>query len=170
MTSSGLSKYPPSVGIWNAKTSTLEAASADATGGPNAAAGEESDRRLNICVIFTSLESTVSALMSAGGLAKSLGARITLLALQVVPFPRPLDSPPVRLDWNEARFQAIAEQSPVETAVRLYLCRDSVQTLKDALGSKSVVVIGGGGSRWPFTAERRLSRELRRAGHEVILI
>ena len=72
------------------------------------------------------------------------------------------------LDWNERRFRVIAEQSPVETIVQLYLCRDEVQALKAALRPRSVVVIGGPKRRWPFSREKRLAATLRRAGHEVI--
>ena len=147
----------------------LERALAPATREPAWLQAEENQQRLNICVVFTSAESTLAAMRKAGALAGRLGARITLLAMQVVPFPRPLESPPVLLDWNEHRFRAIAKESPVETVVRIYLCRDSIETLKGALGPKSVVVIGCTKSRWPFTADKRLARELRRAGHEVII-
>src|SRR5215471_14282864 len=95
------------------------------------------DQRLNIAVIFTSVESTMAALRRAGVLASSLGGRIVLLAPQVVPYPLPLDSPPILIDWNENRFRAIASASPVETVVRLYLCRDKMETLKAALSPKS---------------------------------
>ncbi len=148
----------------------LERVVASATGHPNRPREEEADQRLNICVVFTSVESTLAALRKAGALASSLGARITLLALQVVPFPLPLESPPVLLDWNENRFRAIADESPVETVVRLYLCRDSLDTLKGVLSPKSVVVIGGRKGWWPLTTEKSLSRELRRAGHEVVFV
>jgi hypothetical protein len=139
------------------------------TGHPAIPGSEDTDPRLNISVIFTSVEATLAAMRKAGGLASSLGARITILAPQIVPFPLPLESPPVLLDWNERRFRAIANQSPVETIVRLYLCRDEVETLKKALRPRSVVVIGGRKRRWPFTREKRLAATLRRAGHEVIV-
>jgi len=127
------------------------------------------DQRLNIAVIFTSVESTMAALRRAGVLASSLGGRIVLLAPQVVPYPLPLDSPPILIDWNENRFRAIASASPVETVVRLYLCRDKMETLKAALSPKSLVVIGGREKWWPFSSERTTARQLRRAGHEVII-
>ncbi len=139
-----------------------------ATARPARPRDEQTDQRLNISVIFTSVEWTVAALRKAGALASSLGSRITLLVPQVVPYPLPLESPPVLLDWNEKRFRSIASESPVETIVRLYLCRDSVETLKNALSPKSVVVIGGRKGWWPFTREKRLAGQLRRAGHEVI--
>ena len=52
---------------------------------------------------------------------------------QVVPYPLPLESPPVLIDWNERRFRVIADESPVETTVRIYLCRDRLETLTAVL-------------------------------------
>jgi len=127
----------------------------------------DAESRLNISVVFTSVEATLQALKRAGTLATRLKGRITLLVPQVVPFPLPLASPPVLLDWNERRFEVIATQSPVETRVKLYLCRDGQETLSRALDPHSLVVLGGRKRWWP-TAERRLARKLRRAGHEVI--
>jgi hypothetical protein len=167
MTSSGLSAYAQSVDGANQMSLALERILSPVFGHP--VEGGEQEERLNIAVIFTSADSTVAALKRAGALASSLGARIVLLATQVVPFPLPLDSPPVLIDWNENRFRAIAGESPVETVVRLYLCRDRIETLKAALSPKSVVVIGGRKKRWPFTAEKTIARQLRRAGHEVII-
>ncbi len=144
----------------------LEKRLGPAIGTPSATDGN--DQRLNIAVIFTSVESTLAALRAAGVLARSLGARILLLVPQVVPYPLPLDSPPVLIDWNEKRFGAIASESPVETIVRLYLCRDQMETLKNALNPKCLVVVGGRKKWWPFSCEKSLAGQLRRAGHEVI--
>ena len=91
-----------------------------------------------------------------------------LVAPQVVPYPLPLTSPPVLLDWNERRLRVIANQSAVETIVRIYLCRDCWQALAQVLRPHSLVVVGGRERWWP-TREGRLARRLRRAGHEVIL-
>jgi hypothetical protein len=123
--------------------------------------------RLNITVVFTAVDATLAALKEAGRLADRLGGRIELVVPQVVPYPLPLSSPPVLLDWNERRFHVIATDSHVETKVSLYLCRDRVETLIATLRPESVVVIGGRKRWWP-TSESRLARALRRAGHEVI--
>src|ERR1700736_2026405 len=82
---------------------------------------EGADQQLNIAVIFTSVESTLAALKEAGNLANSLGARITLVVPQVVPYPLPLETPPVLLEFNEHRFRVIANESLVETSVQIYL-------------------------------------------------
>lgn len=134
---------------------------------PLPAQTEETEPRLNISVVFTTVEATLEALRRAGDLASRLSGHITLLVPQVVPYPLPLTSPPVLLDWNERRFHVIASESPVDTKVLLYLCRDRVETLMRVLTARSLIVIGGRKRWWP-TAETRLARKLRRAGHEVI--
>jgi hypothetical protein len=119
-------------------------------------------------VIFTSMEATLTALKRAAELASQLNVQINLLVLQAVQFPAPIDAPPVRRDWNEERFRAIAAEIPVPIAVRIYLCRDRIDTLHGILCPRSLVVIGSHKRWWP-TAERRLARNLRRAGHAVIV-
>jgi hypothetical protein len=129
---------------------------------------EEAVRSLNICVVFTSVEATLAALKHAGELASSLGARITLLVPQVVPYPLPLESPPVLVEFNERRFRVLASQSPVETSVQVYLCRDRLATLASILDPGTIVLLCGRKRWWWPSPDQALARELRRAGHEVI--
>ena len=156
------------VGAKNDMSLALERVLAPAPGFPRPPAIVETESRLNVAVIFTSVQSTLAALKKAGALANRLSGRITLVVPQVVPYPLPLTSPPVLLDWNEKRFRVIAGESPVETTVQIYLCRDRLETLTAVLSPRSLVVVGGPKRWWP-TAEKRLTRTLRRAGHEVIL-
>jgi hypothetical protein len=167
MTSSGLSPYASIVGAQKEMSLAFEKILAPATGRPEQPSTTEADQKLNISVVFTSVESTLAALKEAGGLASSLGARITLLVPQVVPYPLALETPPVLIEFNETRFRLIASQSPVETTVRIYLCRDGLETLTNVLNPGSIVVIGGQKRWWP-TREKKLARQLRRAGHEVV--
>ncbi len=134
---------------------------------PGIPAPSSAETKLNVEVIYTSVRATLAALRKAGELANRLGARIMLRVPQVVPYHLPLESPPILLDWNERRFQVIAEESPVETTVQLYLCRDRVATLLKVLQPNSLVVLGGQKRWWP-TFEKRLAHKLRNAGHEVI--
>ena len=146
----------------------LEKILAPAVGRPASPATEEADPRLNISVVFTAIDATLAALKQAGAMASSLGARITLVIPQVVPYPLPLTSPPVLLDFSERRFRVIAGASQVETQVRIYLCRDRLETLATVLKPHSLVVIGGRKRWWWPRPEKRLTNRLRRAGHEVI--
>jgi len=138
-----------------------------AAGIPGQPAAEEAESRLSIDVVYTSIQATLTALKRAGSLATRLNARINVVAPQVVPYPRPLTSPPVLLDFSERRLRVIADQSPVDTTVRVYLCRDKWEALKQALRPRSLIVIGGRKTWWP-TEEKRLAKKLRRAGHDVV--
>ena len=138
-----------------------------ATGHPAQPTLVEADQQLNIAVVFTSVEATLSALKEAGQLANSLSARITLVVPQVVPFPLPLETPPVLVEFNETRFRVMASESPVETSVQIFLCRDRLETLASVLKPGSLVVVGGRKRWWP-TKEESLARQLRRAGYEVL--
>ena len=141
---------------------------APAVGRPELPGIEPAGHRLNISVVFTSVDSTLEALKEAGALADSLGARITLLVPQVVPHPLPLETPPVLVEFNEKRFRVIAGQSAVETQVHIYLCRDRFETLNRVLGSGSIVIMAGPRRRWWPTRDEALAKKLRRAGFEVI--
>ena len=61
---------------------------------PEGTTDDRTQARIGIVVVFTNVESTLTALRKAGELAGSLGSGITLLAPQVVPYPLPLESPP----------------------------------------------------------------------------
>lgn len=123
---------------------------------------------LEISVVFTTVRSTIETLKRAGALAQPLNARITLLVPQIVPYPFPLASPPVLLDFNERRVFNLASRSPVETVVRIYLCRDRWEALSKVLACHSLVLLGGRRTWWR-AAEARLAKRLRRLGHEVVL-
>jgi hypothetical protein len=146
----------------------LERMIAPVTGAPARSFAEETDSKLNISVVFTSVDATLAALKEAGNLAGSLGGRITLIVPQIVPYPLPLASPPVLVDFNERRLRVIASDCRVETRVSVYLCRDPLETLKSVLKPHSLVVVGSRKKWWP-TAEKRLAAHLRRAGHEVVV-
>jgi hypothetical protein len=146
----------------------LERMIAPVTGTPARPFTEETDSKLDISVVFTSVDATLAALNEAGNLATSLGGRITLIVPQIVPYPLPLTRPPVLVDFNERRLRVMASGCRVETRVSIYLCRDPLETLKSVLKPHSVVVVGSRKRWWP-TAEKRLAAQLRRAGHEVVV-
>jgi hypothetical protein len=169
MTSSAFSLYALIEGGRKRMMPTFGKISTPSVRRPERPPVEEAEPRLNVFVVFTSVEATLAALKQAGHLAAELGGRIILVALQVVPYPLPLTRPPVGIDWNERRLRLIAGESRVETIVNVHLCRDWQRTLENALGRHSLIVLGGRKRWWP-TRESKLARSLRRAGHEVIFI
>lgn len=168
MTSSALSEYARDVGGRIDMSLAIQKVLVSPTGNPAQTETEVGDHRLSISVVFTSVESTFAALREAGALAISLSARLTLLVPQLVPYVLPLESPPVLVEFNENRFRSLARQSPVETHVHIYLCRDKAQTLASVLSPGSIVVMGGRRRWWWPSSDEVLARQLRRAGHDVI--
>jgi hypothetical protein len=84
-------------------------------------AAGQANSKLNIAVIFTSIEPTLSALRKAGALASRLRACITLIVPQVVPYPIPLNRPSVSPNFTERHFRVMADESPVQTKVK-FIC------------------------------------------------
>jgi hypothetical protein len=127
---------------------------------------------LEVNVVFTDLQATAAALKFAQSFARELGAQIRLRAAIAVPFQLPLDQPPVSVTFLQERLRKLVSQLERDTfdpTVHLYLCRDRVRALLQALRPSSVVVIGGRKHWWP-TAESRMADALRSKGHRVIFV
>jgi hypothetical protein len=127
---------------------------------------------LNVHVVCTNLEAANlknvrAALRVAGTLVRDLGARVTVLAAQVVPYPLPLEKPDVAVEFTEQALLRMVGDEEVETAIEVRLCRDSEETIRKALPPDSVVVMGGRRRWWPIR-EWMLAWRLRRDGHHVI--
>jgi hypothetical protein len=146
----------------------MERMIAPVTGVPAQPFREETGAKLDISVLFTSIDATLTALKEAGNLAASLGGRITLIVPQIVPYPLPLTSPPVLVDFHERRLRVIANNCRIETRVSIYLCRDRLETLQSVLLPHSLVVLGSRKS-WLPTVEKRLAAKLRHLGHQVVV-
>jgi hypothetical protein len=147
----------------------LEKPLAPSVAGPSPSEIDGGANNLDVSVIFTSVGPTLGALRKAAVFAKRLAGRITLVVPQIVPYPLPLSSPPILLDFNEKRFVTLCSESRVATTVCIYLCRDRLQALAKILRPSSVVVLGTRKRWWP-TAESRLAKRLRSMGHEVVLV
>src|SRR5262249_4048478 len=120
-------------------------------------------------VIFTDLRNTAVALSAACQLARGLGARITILAAQVVPYPLPIGEPPVTIERTEQMLGSLAESQDVETSVQALLCRDREIAIRQAVKQDSRVVVGAR-KRWWHAWERGLAKVLRRDGLRVLLV
>jgi hypothetical protein len=124
--------------------------------------------RLRIHVVFTNPGDTRAALNTAVEMAGDLKSEIALIVPQIVPFPLPLDNPPVPLDFASDQIRRLAESIQGELKGYIYLCRNPIETLLQELPAHSLVVIGAR-LRWPFGKSKRLAKALRHHGHEVIL-
>ncbi len=122
---------------------------------------------LDLQVVFSDVARTRATLAAASQFARGLSAQATILIAQVVPYPLPLDRPPVSLEFTERTLRALASEQTIATAVELYLCRHKNETIRQVLKPESLVVIAG--QKWWPAPENRLARLLRRDGHRVIL-
>ena len=139
---------------------------------PGAAPGRLAPRveKLQIQLVFTGFAAGKAALATVGQYARDLGARITIVAAQVVPYPLPLEKPPVDVGLLQRDLGALAAAQPVETAVQIYLCRDAWETLRHALPRESTVIVSGPKRWWWPSAEQRFAGRLRRDGHRVLFL
>lgn len=135
---------------------------------PRARAGE-----FRVLVAHTSRELTKAALSAVSALTRNLGAHVTLFAVQIVPFPLPLDRPDVAPQFVERELAALAREieAPVDVQVdvQVVIARDLETGLQQGLRTSSLVVVAARKRRWP-NAELRLARSLARAGHSVALL
>jgi len=116
--------------------------------------------QLAIHIVYTSEPETISALRHAAKLSTGLGARLLVLAPQVVPYGVDLDQPPVSPEFTAGRMLRLAEQAGVEADVHVVLCRNRLDGLESVLGTHAVV-IGG---------ENKLARQLSKRGHDVLVV
>jgi hypothetical protein len=127
--------------------------------------------RLRIHVIFTNPTDTRAALYAAVDIAAEMESEIAVIVPQIVPFPLPIDDPPVPLAFASEQIRRLAESVRTDHADLqgyIYLCRNPLDTLLQELPAHALVVIGAR-ARWPFGKSKRLAKALRRNGHEVIL-
>jgi hypothetical protein len=123
---------------------------------------------LEIFVPFTTERGTFAALHAAFRLSVDLRARIEMIAPEIVPYPLPLNRPPVALSFLENRYRSLLEQCGVAARIQIRLCRRPREAIACALKSESLVVIGASRRWWP--TEERLCGWLRSQGHFVIIV
>ncbi len=128
--------------------------------------GQVSSSSLEVIVLHTRAKETVGALKMAADLASGL-APVRLVSIQQVPYPLPLDAPPVSVEFLEKSFSNMTSAAGVDACIDIRLCRDAEDVVERELGPHCVVVIGGRRRWWP-TAATRLARRLERLGHQVV--
>jgi hypothetical protein len=126
------------------------------------------NKPLEVIVLHTTTKATLQALRTAARLAEGLAARIRLLVLETVPYPLPLNSPQVPMEFTHRHFRTVALETKIDTDVDIRLGRDKTQMLESALKPHSLVVMAAKPGWWP-TAEKRLARRLERIGHQVVV-
>ncbi len=113
---------------------------------------------LRLFLPFTGTEIPRAMLAHAESLAAGLNASIELLAIQVIPFSCPLTpNTQTQMLYEKLREASLPSQ--------IVLTRNPRQAFVHLLPPRSLVLLAS--SHW-LSAERKLARQLRRAGHEVL--
>ena len=119
-------------------------------------------------VPFTTPELTRAALRHAG-VCSDLDVHVALVDIQVVPFPCPLDQPPISREFSERRLQQLLKDSRLPGHAAVLYTRDWRETFSKVLEPKSLVILATQKKWWP-TRQQTLARALTKAGHQVMLL
>jgi hypothetical protein len=122
-----------------------------------------------VTVLYTNVRATLAALRRAASLARDLGATIRILNIRTVPYPLPLDKPPVDREVVARNISTLADGQPIPTRIEICFGRDVVESLLQSLSPNSIVLVGSK-SRWWENKERKLAKQLARHGHQIILV
>lgn len=126
---------------------------------------------LQIIVPHSTFEVTRAAFDVVADLAKHLRVGATLVAIQVVPYTLPLDSPPVSTQFLHRRLEELVSRSSVPVRIELLLARDREFALQQFLPEPSFILVVAERHRWwRRSAEEKLACTLKRAGHKVALV
>ena len=138
--------------------------------GSDIAHGYRANAEFQITVISTTPKGTLAALKTAARLAKNVDAPITLAMVQVLRPHLSLDAPPLLIESIEKRaFELVSDagirEQPV--TIQIWFCHDRNKCLRQALGPRTLAVVGGRQSRWQ-RGERKLEEWLCREGFPTI--
>ena len=123
---------------------------------------------LRVVVPYTTPELTRAALRHAG-VCTDLNVRVSLIDIQVVGFPCPLDQPPIRKEFSEQRLRDLFEPTGLPGTTRVLYTRDWLEGFGRVLEPHSIVIVAAK-KHWWRTREEKLAQTLLKAGHDVMLL
>ena len=121
-----------------------------------------------VVIPFTTPELTRAALRHAG-VCSDLDVQVALVDIQVVPFPCPLDQPPINKEFSERRLRELLKESRLSGQAAVVYTRDWLEAFTRMLEPKSLVILPTQKRWWP-TRQQKLARALTKAGHQVMLL
>jgi hypothetical protein len=86
-----------------------------------------------IIIVFTDAPGTKAALTAADRLVHGLDLRLTLITPRIVPYPLPLECPPVPVEFVEREMIELARDLEAEITIHILLCRDRDEAVRRAL-------------------------------------
>jgi len=123
---------------------------------------------LRLVIPYTTPELTRAALRHAG-VCSDLNAHVSLIDVQVVPYPCAIDQPPINREYSSSRLKELFRESGLSGRAEVVYTRDLLEGYKGALEPGSLVIIAAR-KRWWRTREEKLARALSAAGQQVMLL
>ncbi len=124
---------------------------------------------IELVVVHTEWSTTAAVLERARQLLAGLNARVTILAVQTVPFPAPLSSAAASHAYLVEQMVDLASQCAFPVTPQVVLARGREEGFRFLLKAESTVLIGSKRHPWR-TLEERLARTLANDGHKVALL
>jgi hypothetical protein len=125
-------------------------------------------RVLWVAIPYTTPELTAAALRHAA-VCTDLAVHVVLIDVQVVPFPCPLEQPPINREFSAKRLGDLFGQTELPGRCLVCYARDWVEGFRRTLDPESLVVLPTK-KRWFRTREEKLAEALKKAGHQVMLL
>ena len=123
-----------------------------------------------VVVPYTTPELTRAALRHAG-VCSDFDVHVHLVDIQIVPFPCPLNQPPIDKEHSQRRLQELIRETGLPGTVAVLYTRDWLEAFQRVLEPKSLVVLATRKRWWPWpTREEKFARALTKAGHQVMLL
>jgi hypothetical protein len=109
------------------------------------------------------------AVLRHAGVCTDLKVHVSLVDIQIVPFPCPLDQPPIDKEFSDQRLRDLLRESQLRGSTEVLYARDWLEGFRPVLEPTSLVILGTK-KRWWRTREEKLASALSKAGHQVMLL
>ncbi len=127
------------------------------------------DGELEVVVPYTEPTLTAEVLERVQELTAGLRARVSLMAVQALPYPLPFVCPTAVHAHLAELLTELAGRCSLPVAPQLVLARDRQEGFRCALKPASLVIVGTR-RRFFRSPDERLARSLARDGHNVVLV
>jgi hypothetical protein len=127
---------------------------------------------LSVNVVYTGLDTTMTALRAVESLARDLSAIVHVRAMITVPRQLAIDFALTSFHFFKRLISDLIERvgcRRFEYVLHIYVCRNRIDTLLRVLRPSSLLVIGGRRRLWR-TAESRICKAAISAGHNVAFV
>ena len=121
-----------------------------------------------VVIPYTTPELAKAALRHAA-VCTDLDVHVCVVDIQTVPFPAPVDDPPINREFAEQRLGDLIRASGLPGKAALVYTRDWLESFRKVLEPDSLIILATKKRWWP-TREVKLARALQKAGHHVMML